>query len=484
VNYHNLSTRLSIDNNQYLDELNELAKEGILDRIFTFDEIIRFYHNFAALGILVLGVAELAAGVALEFASFGTLSLLGAQILVSEGGSDIYYAFKCLWQGKRVDGADYWKYKKTSMAFSVATMGFGGIGGTGIAKVGASFLGAFTTLLLKQMAKAGGRAMLEKFIEDNLKSAVQGNLFNIGQALDAVMVTPEFEKQINKFMERAETLRSVSYEKDQAKDFIEKLVNELDGKTKNSSLALALDTMWSSIWFRLYTDIAKQVFKWIMPIQLKGMQGLYGNSERGLMNSQEALKDFSVTVMKSLNKAIKEKTGRVAKERNEYLHKDEKPTKEEFENFTKSQCTKIKCDLREMIADKIFVNLCSPAVHQRIKISVISSYGKCTYAATLDGTVVLIEDSGKRKEVEEDSDSSSESREKLKFVSNADDRTVGEVEKLLGPDSVEFFRDNFGNVFVNLKPKDAPMLSTKSTAVDEYLSFKNRFSSGKATQNF
>jgi hypothetical protein len=84
VKYDSISTRTQVGDNQICEELEEMKQEAVFHQIFIFYEKLEWYENFSAWGALLFGVAEIAAGLALEFISGGTLSPL-ASFLISEG---------------------------------------------------------------------------------------------------------------------------------------------------------------------------------------------------------------------------------------------------------------------------------------------------------------------------------------------------------------------------------------------------------------
>jgi len=61
-----------------------------------------------------------------------------------------------------------------------------------------------------------------------------------------------------------------------------------------------------------------------MPIHLIGMEGLFGVGLRGLLDSCHELSKVSVTLIKKINGEIQEKTRKLRKEREEFLHGNEK----------------------------------------------------------------------------------------------------------------------------------------------------------------
>ncbi|XP_035712663.1 uncharacterized protein LOC118437603 [Folsomia candida] len=107
------------------EEYYALAEEGF-DRVPVLKEKLPWWNTGAAI-VAVLGVLQIAAGVAVAILSAGTLANV-SMMLISEVGGDLIFAAHSAWQGS-FSWKSYGIHKAFSVACSIATGGLGGITG-------------------------------------------------------------------------------------------------------------------------------------------------------------------------------------------------------------------------------------------------------------------------------------------------------------------------------------------------------------------
>ncbi len=267
-----------------------------------------------------------------------------------------------------MDWADYRDYKITSVMLSVGTMGFG-VG----APATAGLLKLIGKKILIELSKATVKAALSTFIEDNIGHGINNNVLGLKVLLDGVMESTEFKSEIEKFKHNCEALHEASYEKDQAKAYLNGLLKTISRKDGNSSYELTLQKTNSQLQKRLMQGLGAYLVKMALPVKNFSI-GSFGSNERVIMNCADEIQVFILTTIQKLSASILGKAERLTKERQEIFHGDERPTQEEFQGIVDATLRSIRSQLRTHIADSMYESLTGLKVRQRMYDTITEGY--------------------------------------------------------------------------------------------------------------
>lgn len=303
------------------------------------------------------------------------------------GASDATYAFKHFYRGNRIDFEDHKKMKMESMKWSLCTCFIpGGALGGNLALVGGkTLLKCVAKRLAMEMGKAGMKALMFSFIEDNLEKGIQSNLLGIRLMIDNIFNSVEVEREISRFTERCDSLFAACWENNQAKDLLTKIVSDVvcDDHANETSYGLEVNRTFDDLKTTFYRGMANNLAKKVL-----GSQNILGSNRELGVRCHTDIMLLVVNTIIAINSKITKKITKVTEMKQKLVYAQEQAAvqdEREFEQWKSHVLSKLKDGLRSQIVAKTYKTLTLQTMKKSLHASIRSGYKRMINAHEISG---------------------------------------------------------------------------------------------------
>lgn len=274
------------------------------------------------------------------------------------------------------------KYESIKWSLSTCFIPGGALGGNLAVIGGKALLKAVSKRVAMEMGKAGLKALMYSFIEDNVEKGIKDNLLGMRLMLDNIFNSVETQYEISRFANKCDSLLAVCWEKNQAKDILTKIVSNVvsDDHRKDTSYNLLLNKTFDDLTTTFFRGMANSLAKQVLPMSQSNIFG--SNRELG-GRCQTEISLLVINTIMGMNSQIDKKISKIQAMKEKLLYAQDSAVvqdKEEFKEWKSSLTAKLKESLRSQIVAETYKTLTKQTMKKSLHESIRSGYKRAINA--------------------------------------------------------------------------------------------------------
>lgn len=215
-----------------------------------------------------------------------------------------------LYNGTSISWDDYKEHKASSVKWSAAmaiTFPGGPILSTLASTGKAQLFKAIGKKVLLELGKAAGKALALDFIEGNIMSGIESNVFGINTVLDQAFKSSYVDDEWTKFKTYGMNLYAVSWEEKQAEDILSSVLTSALYEGRGTVFEVQLEEVWSDVRFSLLSGMTKKLVKSTLPISNPNLEGDYGSDHKKIAECSTPIEALLLATMRNINDKLARK---------------------------------------------------------------------------------------------------------------------------------------------------------------------------------